>query len=251
MLSLSDLDAYSQPEPSSAPRQRALPSSSSSSRQGGPSHGGVSQSLLSAAMVSSGEPILASAPPASRAGALTRAPATHRSLSIPVVPVKQQPPMLPMDMPFAASGFPSDGSKEELVEGKVGVTIGGGVIGGGASGERGGDAMETEGGCGKPEGPRGQLMRRQRAQQSSFVADAPVSSLDLEGGGDDGDGRQQSFKADAPCELDDGVKLGEDHRRDLMSKQKVQPSFVADAPVSLEQVRVFFLFERPGSCRRD
>lgn len=82
-------------------------------------------------------------------------------------------------------------------------------------------------------------MRKQRAQ-ASFVADAPVSDLDLV----DEDGRQQSFKADAPCELDDGVKLGGpvEDRRDLMSKQQVQQSFVADAPVSLEQVSFFLLF---------
>ncbi len=237
VLGFSDLDAYSQPEPSPAPRQRALPSSSG--RQASSRGGGVSQSrigMLSAAMVSSGgEPILASSPPPSRAGALTRAPATRGSLSMPLVSVKQ--PALPIDMPFME--FPPAGSKEELVEGKAG-SAGAGAGGEPSSGE-GGGALEiaAAGAGGKMEGTRGQLMGRQRAQ-ASFVADAPVSDLDLV----DEDGRQQSFKADAPCELEDGVKLGGpgEERRELMSKQQVQASFVADAPVSLEQVSVFLSF---------
>lgn len=211
MLSLSEMDAYAQqPEPSAAPRRRGLPSSRSGLG------GGVSQSLLSAAMASGGEPLLASAPPPSRAGALTRAPGTRGSLSIPepFAPAKQ--PMLQVNIPFGADGFPA-AAKEEL----------------GGHNER-----ALGGGAGKAEGGRAQLMRRQRTQQASFSADAPVMSLeggDGGGGFEAGGGRQQSFKADAPVNLDDGVKFEED-RRELMTKQKVQQSFVADAEVTLDQV---------------
>lgn len=226
MLSLSEMDAYSHPEPSAAPRRRGLPSSSAgpdAPRSIGLGGGGVSQSLLSAAMASGGEPLLPSAPPPSRAGALARAPGTRGSLSIPEPfgssSVKQQPPQLPMlqvSMPFMDGSFPA-GPKEELGTGP---------------GPRGGEvAMDAGCGAGRMEGARAQLMRRARAQ-ASFSPDAPMMSL----GGEGEDGRQQSFKADAPMNLEeDGVKLEED-RRELMSKQQVQQSFVADAEVTLDQV---------------
>lgn len=228
MLSLSEADAYSQPEPSAAPRRRGLPSSSSSRQDGsrsggvGDAGGGVSQSLLSAAMASGGEPLLASAPPPSRAGALTRAVGTRGSLSIPepFASVKQQP-ILQVNMPFGADGFPA-AAKVELNAGP-------------GPGQNQGGVMDA-GGPGKIEGGRAGLMRRARAQ-ASFVVDAPMMSLGGGGGGEGDDGRQQSFKADAPISLDDGVKLEED-RRELMSKQQVQQSFVADAEVTLDQVSV-------------
>lgn len=243
MIGLSEMDAYSQPEPSAAPRRRGLPSSSApasrpdASRSNGIGGGGVSQSLLSAAMASGGEPLLPSAPPASRAGALFRASGTRGSLSMSIpepfgsaaaAAVKQQPQsMLEVgSMPFMGVGVFSAAAKEEL------GAAGSGPAGGGGSGAE--VAMDTGGGPGgKIEGGRAQLMRRARAQ-SSFSPDAPMMSL---GGGEgEGDGRQQSFKADAPMNLDDdGVKLEED-RRDLMSKQQVQQSFVADAEVTLDQV---------------
>ncbi|CAN0183931.1 unnamed protein product [Scytosiphon promiscuus] len=244
-------------EPSPAPRRRSLPQSSArnqgASRGGG--GGGVSPSLLSAAMVSSGEPLLASSPPPSRAGALTRAPATRGSLlsvSAPFVQVKPPPATLPLEIPFMGGGFGEEAftaagegtvmsnrvKEEQMV---VRAEAGGGPAGGGerevllAAGGSGGG-----GGGGKEvEGDRPQLMRRQRAQQASFTPDAPVPSLEgmaaeLEGDEDE-DGRQQSFKADAPLPQEDGAKLDGD-RRELMAKQQVQQSFVADAPVSLEQV---------------
>ena len=231
MIGLSEMDAYSHPEPSAAPRRRGLPSSSApasrsdASRSNGIGGGGVSQSLLSVAMASGGEePLLPSAPPPSRAGALSRASGTRGSLSIPEpfgpAAVKQQlQPMLQVgNMPFMGTGGFSAAPKEELDAGRSGPSDGVGV------------AMDT-GGPGKIEGGRAQLMRRARAQ-ASFSPDAPMMSL---GGGEGEDGRQQSFKADAPVNLEDGVKLEED-RRELMSKQQVQQSFVADAEVTLDQV---------------
>lgn len=225
-------------EPSAAPRRRGLPLSTIR-QDGGGGGGGVSQSLLSAVMISSGEPIVASAPPASRAGALSRAPGTRGSMSLQGTFSEKQL-MMHLGMPFSGGSF-SEGAafpsgngmgsgaipvraKEEL-----------GVLGGGgdASGERERVLQGGGGGGPKLDGGRGQLMRRQRAQPS-FVADAPVSMPLEECGHDD---RQGSFKADAPFSLEDDVKLEED-RRELMTKQQVQSSFVADAPVSLEQVRL-------------
>lgn len=264
-------------EPSAAPRRRGPPLStirqSPPPDGGGDGSGGVSPSLLSAVMISSGEPILASSPPASRAGALGRAPGTHGSMSLPGSFSEKQL-MMQLDMPFMGGSF-GDGcfgpsgvpmgpggipvrAKEALgiVGDATGVVVGGSGV---SSGERE-RMLQGDSGAPKLEGGRAMLMKRQRAQQS-FMVGAPVS-MSLEGGGgsgggvgvvlqDDvpdvrgGDDRQGSFKANAPFSLDDDGKLEED-RRELMTKQQVQSSFVADAPVSLEQVRslpaVFFSF---------
>ncbi|CAM9317946.1 unnamed protein product, partial [Hapterophycus canaliculatus] len=243
-------------EPSSAPQRRPLPQSTA--RKQGVSRGGVgvSPSLLSAAMASSGEPLLASSPPPSRVGALTRAPAKRGALlsaSAPFAPVKPHS-ALPLEIPFIGGRFAEeafaagDGGvvsssrvKEEQMVVHAEAGTGGG---GGPAREREGDALLAagEGGGGgdkEVEGDRLQLMRKQRAQQASFTPDAPVLALEgmaaeLEDEEDEG-GRQQSFKADAPLSQEDGVKL-EGGRMELMEKQQVQQSFVADAPVSLEQV---------------
>ncbi|CAM9675233.1 unnamed protein product [Ectocarpus fasciculatus] len=239
-------------EPSPAPRRRGLPTSAT--RQGvSGGGGGVAPSLLSAAMVSSGEPLVeASSPPPSQAGALTRLPAARGgSLSIPAPFVPKQS-MLPLEMPFMGGSFlnnPHPAAVQPAAADGLSVMIkrdlglpqqGGHAAAGGGGGPRERDETLLD----KLDASRAQMMRAQREEQQSFSADAPVPSLDEAAAGEgdgagagleDEDGRQQSFKADAPVDLDDGVKLGED-RRELMAKQQVQQSFVADAPVSLEQV---------------
>lgn len=151
--------------------------------------------------------------------------------------------VVPVGTPNSPGGIPVRAKEELTVVGGVGGVVSGGGV---SSGERErvlhGGGGGGGGGGPKLEGGRAQLMKKQRGQQS-FIADAPVS-LPLEGGDggavlEDGgdDGRQGSFKADAPFSLEDDVKLEED-RRELMTKQQVQSSFVADAPVSLEQVNV-------------
>lgn len=180
-------------EPSAAPRRRALPASTS--RQGTVSGGGnrgedgtLSPSLISAAMASSAASVLASSPPASRAGALSRAPTARGSLSNSnpferapasmlnldetymseypestpgVVPVSR-----PADMALPGISRHVRPPKDEP-QGPEGMSSGGGQNGDGAEGEAVLD--ET-----KLDADRRELMRRQQVHPS-FRADAPVS----------------------------------------------------------------------------
>lgn len=187
-------------EPSEAPNRRGLPGAVGEQIVSGDNVQPLSSFMLSGPMVPSSPSLLVSSAPVSRAGALTRAPPGGRnSLSI------------------------------------------------NAQIERSNATLQQQ-----------QQQRQQQQQQldmSSHVPDrefseavppgvVPIPPADLLLPGSPVNGVTVEVKPDLPSsddvsgvaeELLDDLKLDTD-RNELMTRQKIQPSFKADAPVSLEQV---------------
>lgn len=187
-------------EPSAAPRRRALPLSTT--RQSPPGVGergraaALSPSLISAAMASSATSILASSAPPLRAGALTRGPTARGSLSIPSSFERARTSMLQLD-PSYADDYPD--MVPVVPDTRSAEMVLSGIV------------------------PN----TRCATSPSTAVTEDEVEVGMAAGGVCVGGG-------DGEVLLDDS-KLGDD-RRELMSRQQVQQSFRADAPVSLEQV---------------
>lgn len=192
-------------EPSEAPSRRGLPGSVGDQIVSSDNVQPLSSFMLSGPMVSSPSSLLVSSAPASRAGALTRAPPGGRnSLSI------------------------------------------------NAQIERSNATLQQQ-----------QQQRQQQQQQqldlSSHVPDrefsdaappgvVPIPPADLLLPGSPVSGVTVEVKPDMPTSCDDVSGVGEEllddlkldtDRNELMIRQKIQPSFKADAPVSLEQVSFF------------
>ena len=190
-------------EPSPAPRRRALPPSTTSTPSGGGGKRGVdvpslSSSLMRTSMSSSSASLLASSPPRSRAGALARAPTARDSLSSSRDAFQRAPVSL-LDIPYSP----------DYVEAMPGAVH-----------------IPSTGDCGMPG-----IVPHNRSDSSNSPA-MTKSEVEVEVG------TVQGGVAGGIHGLSmDETKFGE-NRREMMSRLQVQQSFKADAPVSLEQVRV-------------
>lgn len=200
-------------EPSPAPRRRGLPSSTNATSAPGRGGGGggkrgmdvpsLSSSLMQASMSSSSASLLASSPPRSRAGALARAPTARDSLSSSRGALQRAPvSLLQLDIGYSPE-------YEEAMPGAVHIP--------------------STGDSGMPG-----IVPHSRSDSSSSPA-MTKSEVEVEIGSVQGGaaGGIQGLSMDES-------KFG-GNRREMMSRLQVQQSFKADAPVSLEQVRGFFV----------